>query len=77
MTLPDTQKTQAAAMDAKPSRRGFFMGAAALGAGATALTAMRAAPVVPEVAALPAAPAGGGGYSLSAHVKRYYQTTLV
>lgn len=61
-----------------PSRRGFFFGAAAAGVGAAALTGINSAPVA-EVAAtvLPAAPAGGGGYSLSAHVKRYYQTTMV
>jgi hypothetical protein len=60
-----------------PSRRGFFLGAAAAGVGAAALTAMHTAPVVETAAALPAAPVGGGGYSLSAHVKRYYQTTMV
>jgi hypothetical protein len=60
-----------------PSRRGFFLGAAAAGVGATALTTLHTAPVVELVAALPAAPVGGGGYSLSAHVKRYYQTTMV
>lgn len=60
-----------------PSRRGFFMGAAAAGVGAAALTGMQTAPVIEAAAVLPAAPAGGGGYSLSAHVKRYYQTTMV
>lgn len=61
-----------------PSRRGFFFGAASAGVGAAALAGFNAAPVA-EVAAnvLPAAPVGGGGYSLSAHVKRYYQTTMV
>ena len=60
------------------SRRGFFFGAASAGVGAAALAGLHAAPVA-EVAAnvLPAAPVGGGGYSLSAHVKRYYQTTMV
>jgi hypothetical protein len=51
---------------ATPSRRGFFMGAAATGAAAVAVTAK-----------LPPAPENGGGYSLSEHVKRYYQTTRV
>lgn len=77
MTLPNTQKPQAAAIDAKPSRRGFFMGAAAAGVGAAALTALKPESVVQAVTTLPAAPAGGGGYSLSAHVKRYYKTTMV
>jgi hypothetical protein len=35
------------------------------------------APSVPNTEGLPAAPAKGGGYSLSEHVKRYYQTTRV
>ena len=61
-----------------PSRRGFFFGAAAAGVGAAALTGINSAPVAEVAAAvLPAAPAGGGGYSLSAHVRRYYQTTMV
>jgi hypothetical protein len=61
-----------------PSRRGFFFGAAAAGVGAAALTGINTAPIA-DVATnvLPAAPVGGGGYSLSAHVKRYYQTTMV
>ncbi len=71
-----TQSTTSTA--SAPSRRGFFLGAAAASVGAAALTALHTAPVVESVeAALPAAPAGGGGYSLSAHVKRYYQTTMV
>ena len=62
----------------KPSRRGFFFGAAATGAAAAvavALPGMQA----PELAvALPKpAPESGGGYSLSAHVKRYYETTRI
>jgi hypothetical protein len=49
---------------AAPSRRGFFMGAAAAGAAVAAVTALPA-------------PENGGGYSLSEHVKRYYQTARV
>ena len=49
-----------------PSRRGFFLGAAAAGVGAAALTTLHTAPVAEAVAVLPAAPVGGGGYSLSA-----------
>jgi len=62
----------------KPSRRGFFFGAAATGAAAAAVVAMPGA-TLPE-AAQPArkpAPENGGGYTLSEHVKRYYKTTLV
>ena len=52
------------------------MGAAA--AGAAAVTAMPGinAPSA-ELNKLPPAPENGGGYSLSEHVKRYYQTTRV
>ncbi len=59
------------------SRRGFFIGAAAVGAATAAvstLPALRAA-AAPAPEAHPAPPAKGGGYHLSEHVKRYYQTT--
>jgi hypothetical protein len=59
------------------SRRGFFMGAAAAGAAAAAVTALPRVNLPTEVAALKPAPENGGGYSLSEHVKRYYQTTRV
>lgn len=72
MTTQSTPSTAPA-----PSRRGFFLGAAAAGVGAAALSTLHTAPVVEAAEVLPAAPAGGGGYSLSSHVKRYYQTTLV
>jgi hypothetical protein len=63
---------------AAPSRRGFFMGAAAAGAAVAAVTALPGVNA-PEAAvkALPPAPENGGGYSLSEHVKRYYQTARV
>ncbi len=61
-----------------PSRRGFFMGAAAAGAAAAAVTAMPGLNTpAADVNKLPPAPENGGGYSLSEHVKRYYQTTRV
>lgn len=59
------------------SRRGFFMGAAAAGAAAAAVTALPRVNLPTEVAAPKPAPENGGGYSLSEHVKRYYQTTRV
>jgi hypothetical protein len=61
-----------------PSRRGFFIGAAAAGAAVAAVTALPGVNA-PEavVKALPPAPENGGGYSLSEHVKRYYQTARV
>lgn len=61
----------------KPSRRNFFLGAAA--AGAAAATAVALPGVVSEAHKvqpdIKPAPEGGGGYSLSEHVKRYYKTT--
>ena len=63
---------------AQSSRRGFFMGAAAAGAAAAAVTAMPGISTPSAVLnKLPPAPENGGGYSLSEHVKRYYQTTRV
>lgn len=62
----------------KPSRRGFFFGAAATGAAAAAVMALPGVPV-PEVAIAPPKPAPekGGGYSVSEHVERYYKTARV
>ena len=60
----------------KPSRRGFFFGAVATGAAATAIVVLPGAPaLMPEQLALKPAPEKGGGYSLSEHVKHYYRTT--
>ena len=61
------------------SRRGFFWGAAAASAAVATVAGVKAldTPSVPKTESLPAAPAKGGGYSLSEHVKRYYQTTRV
>jgi hypothetical protein len=54
------------------------MGAAAAGAAVAAVTTLPGVNA-PEAAvkALPPAPENGGGYSLSEHVKRYYQTARV
>ena len=61
-----------------PSRRGFFMGAAAASTAAVAVTTLpNMGSQAPQTAKLPPAPENGGGYSLSEHVKRYYQTTRV
>ncbi len=61
------------------SRRGFFWGAAAASAAVATVAGIKAldTPVSPSVESLPPAPPKGGGYSLSEHVKRYYQTTRV
>ena len=62
----------------KPSRRGFFFGAAATGAVAAVAAALPGSQLLQ--ASLPEpkpAPEKGGGYSLSDHVKHYYQTARV
>jgi hypothetical protein len=59
------------------SRRGFFVGAATVGAAAAAVTVLPKVVESPEADAAPAtkpAPEKGGGYTLSEHVKRYYKT---
>jgi hypothetical protein len=62
----------------KPSRRGFFFGAAVTGAAAAAVVALPGAPSMEAALELPKpAPEKGGGYSLSDHVKRYYKTTRI
>ena len=61
------------------SRRRLFAGAGtagALAAVASVLPLQREA-VVAVVAPTKPAPAAGGGYQLTAHVQRYYQTTKV
>lgn len=62
----------------KPSRRGFFFGAAATGAAAAAIVALPAV-TAPEAALQEPKPAPekGGGYSLTEHVKHYYKTARV
>ena len=60
----------------KPSRRGFFFGAAATGAAAMVALPGTSA-LVPEQQVLKPAPEKGGGYSLSEHVKHYYRTTRI
>lgn len=62
----------------KPSRRGFFFGAAATGAAAAAIVALPGAPsLVAQPQERKPAPERGGGYSLTEHVKQYYKTTQI
>jgi hypothetical protein len=62
----------------KPSRRGFVFGAAVTGAAAAAVVTLPGVQIPEAASAEPKpAPENGGGYSLSEHVKRYYQTTRV
>jgi hypothetical protein len=64
---------------AKPSRRSLFAGVATVGAVAAVTSVLPKAvssSAAPVAAPLPK-PERGGGYTLSEHVKRYYQTTRV
>jgi heterodisulfide reductase subunit A-like polyferredoxin len=73
-------KRPAAAVDAASStvdRRGLVIGAGVAGVAAVAAHALhRGAVEAPVVAAAAKTPAAEGeGYRLSAHVRRYYETT--
>lgn len=61
------------------SRRRFLTGAATAGAAAAGAVAAGNVGLSAPAQAAPAQPApkNGGGYHLSEHVKRYYQTTLL
>ena len=61
----------------KASRRGFFLTASAAGALAASATLLKTPAVAALAAPLKPAPEKGGGYTLSEHVKHYYQTTRV
>lgn len=66
------------AATAPTSRRAFFAGAATVGVTAAVVTQLpQLATDTADTKALPPAPENGGGYSLSEHVKRYYQTACV
>jgi len=64
---------------ARPSRRGFMLGAAVAGAATAAVVTLPKSPVAetPAAEAEPPKPAAGGGYRVTEHVKRYYKSTLV
>ncbi len=60
------------------SRRRWFAGAGAVGAVAAVAAVAPKAVVQTEAAeATASGPRSGGGYRLSEHIKRYYQTTRV
>ena len=64
---------------AKPSRRGFMLGAAVAGAATAAVVTLPKSPA-PETTVseeTPPKPENGGGYRVTDHVKRYYKSTLV
>ena len=58
------------------SRRTVFAGAGAVGAAAAAVAVLPGVAKSPVAAAV-AAPASTGGYQLTEHVRRYYQTAKV
>lgn len=72
MSKPDTAQPRSL------NRRSMFAGVGTVGAVAAAATLLPGAPQVDAQAApeLPK-PERGGGYTLSAHVKQYYQTTRI
>jgi hypothetical protein len=64
---------------ARPSRRGFMLGAAVAGAATAAVVTLPKSPEpeTPVTEATPPKPENGGGYRVTEHVKRYYKSTLV
>lgn len=61
-----------------PKRRRLFAGAGAAGAAAALVAVLPRQPEPAAVAtAAPEAPGQGGGYQLTEHVQRYYQTARV
>ena len=72
----------ASAADAAPRvtrRRGLLLGVGAMGAAGAAVIAARTGAAPAQVAAVTPKPAPdtSGGYQLSPHVLRYYETTKV
>lgn len=61
----------------KPSRRGFFLSASVAGAAVASAGWLKTQTSGPQAALPKPAPEKGGGYTLSAHVQQYYQTTRV
>ena len=82
MIGPDRMRPEVTMSQDRPtpvSRRRLFAGAGTAGALAAAAVALPLArkEAAPESTPLPDAPEKGGGYRLSEHVLRYYQTTRV
>jgi hypothetical protein len=77
---PRLSSPTAEAAATAPSRRHLLVGLGAAGAAGVAVTALPLVKTaVPAAApeALAAAPEAGGGYQLTQHVLRYYQTAKV
>lgn len=72
----DSKKPQQTEQNTKPSRRKFFIGAGAtVGAAAVVSQTPIGQALVQEVGT--AVAGSKDGYHLTAHIKKYYQTTLV
>jgi hypothetical protein len=72
------EETQMSDTPSKLSRRRLFAGAGGVGAVAAAASLLPSVKGIEPTAALPKpAPEKGGGYSLTEHVKQYYQTTRI
>ena len=72
----DSKKVVDAQEKSKPSRRKFFIGAGVtVGAAAVASQTPLGQAIVQDVAE--AVTSKPDGYNLTAHIKKYYQTTLV
>lgn len=61
----------------KASRRGFFLSASVAGTAVASVNWLKTPTPAPVAEARKPAPDKGGGYALSEHVKRYYQTARV
>lgn len=61
----------------KVSRRHAFAAVGVAGAAAASLPLLRTAAPTVSAEPEPVAPSQGGGYRLSAHVQRYYETAKV
>lgn len=59
------------------SRRAFFLTASVAGAAVATASLLKTEAPTAVAEVLKPAPERGGGYTLSAHVKQYYKTTLV
>lgn len=74
--MSDPRGSQAKLPETPPKRRALLIGASAVGVGVVAAKALSTA--APEVAAAaaaaPQAAEAAGGYQLTAHVLRYYET---
>ena len=72
----NTKSTTAVAAENKPSRRKFFIGAgAAVGAVAVASQTPLGKAVIQEIGST--VQGKDDGYQLSAHIRKYYETTML